>query len=215
MQYIKRHILVGIINYLKKLRQQPRPISNRCVTQSGAMLSFKKRHMEKEIWKDVPGYESLYQVSSIGNVKSLDRYKYYGNIKSKINERILKPFINSKGYKLVSLYKDCKYKKYLVHRLVYLAFIGELNPPLIIDHINNSQSNNSYLNLQQISIRENRIKDKPTNKYTSQYPGIFLNNGRWVAKITINWKEVYLGSYKTEKEAADVYMNKFNEIESL
>ena len=59
--------------------------------------------MEKEIWKDVPGYESLYQVSSIGNVKSLDRYKYYGNIKSKINERILKPFINSKGYKLESL----------------------------------------------------------------------------------------------------------------
>ena len=56
--------------------------------------------MEDEIWKDIPNYEGLYQVSNIGNVKSL------------INKCILRNFYDKDGYKIVNLYKNLgKYNK--------------------------------------------------------------------------------------------------------
>lgn len=65
-----------------------------------------------EIWKDVKGYESIYQVSDIGNVKSLK----YGK------EKLLKPGINSTGYFIVILYKNKIKKTIKVHQLVAEAF---------------------------------------------------------------------------------------------
>jgi hypothetical protein len=56
--------------------------------------------MEKEIWKDVIGYEGLYKISNLGIVKSLHN-----------KEKILKPFLNEFGYFVVDLYKEKKKKK--------------------------------------------------------------------------------------------------------
>ncbi len=77
-----------------------------------------------EIWKDVVGYESLYKVSNVGNVKSLN----YNKTKK---QRILKLPLNEWGYYRVALNFG---KKHLVHRLVALAFIPnpEKNRRLII-----------------------------------------------------------------------------------
>lgn len=69
--------------------------------------------MKKEIWKDIAGYEGLYQVSNFGRVKSIRFGK----------ERILKPFKTGKGYLQVCLYKNNKRKKYYVHRLVAQTFL--------------------------------------------------------------------------------------------
>ena len=75
---------------------------------------------EVEIWKDIEGYEGLYQVSDKGRVKSIR----YGN------ERILKPRKDNDGYIYVSLFKNCEIYQYSVHRLVAKAFTNPENPSI-------------------------------------------------------------------------------------
>ncbi len=78
--------------------------------------------MEKEIWKDIPNYEGLYQVSSVGRVKSVSR-TVYGKRVQFLKERIMKPTLDANDYYYyVKLRKDGRYKKFYVHRLVCIAF---------------------------------------------------------------------------------------------
>jgi len=76
-----------------------------------------------EIWKDIPGYERLYQVSNLGNVKSLSREMWNGVSFWKSKERILKVRKCSNGYLDCLLYDiKRKAKRKRVHRLVMLAY---------------------------------------------------------------------------------------------
>jgi hypothetical protein len=102
-----------------------------------------------EIWKDVIGYEGLYQVSNLGRVKSLARYKIgKGNALYKVYERILKYKPRSYAYKVVDLYKDSKSKSCRVHRLVAMAFIPNPNNYPIVSHLDNDPTNNKVENLE-------------------------------------------------------------------
>ena len=77
-----------------------------------------------EIWKDIENYEGFYQVSNLGRVRSLERDVYCQNgIVRHIEEKILVPNLNNKGYQYVGLSKNGKKKAILVHRLVAEAFI--------------------------------------------------------------------------------------------
>ena len=97
--------------------------------------------MQEEIWKDVVGYESLYQVSNLGNVKSM-KYAYINKI------RILTFHYNKKGYRRVHLTKN-KIDKYLsVHRLVAEAFIPNPNNYPQVNHKDGNKLNNSVDNLE-------------------------------------------------------------------
>lgn len=82
--------------------------------------------MKKEIWKFIPGYEYLYEVSNLGRVKSLN-YRHTGKIS------ILKLHKDKCGYRHVRLTKEEKGKMYLVHRLVAMAFIPN---PYMLPEIN-------------------------------------------------------------------------------
>lgn len=95
----------------------------------------------KEIWKDISNYEGRYQISNLGNVKSLN----YARTKK---EHILKPQIDKDDYKYVNLYKNGKSKHYLVHRLVAQAFIPNKNNLPQINHKDENRQNNSYNNLE-------------------------------------------------------------------
>ena len=99
--------------------------------------------MEK--WKDIPGYEGLYQVSNLGNVKSLKFGK----------ERILKSIKRKDNYLHVYLYKDGKQKNFLVHRLVAEVFIPKIEGKEFVDHIDGNRSNNVYTNLRYCTNKEN------------------------------------------------------------
>ena len=84
--------------------------------------------MREEVWKDVPGYEGLYQVSDSGKVRSLDMVREYYPRDRKpytklLEGRILKPYCDYRGYRFVGLYKDGEHSRMLVHRLVAIAFI--------------------------------------------------------------------------------------------
>ena len=83
--------------------------------------------MEQEIWKDIKGYEGLFQVSNLGNVLSLKRKVYHPITKIQvINERILKTDLR-KGYQCVTLSKNGKGNGFLVHRLVAIHFIKSID----------------------------------------------------------------------------------------
>ena len=78
----------------------------------------------EEIWKDIAGYEGLYQVSSLGRVKCLERIYYCGDKHSKrIQEEVIMSPTSVKGYIRLSLSKEGKRSSYLIHRLVAETFI--------------------------------------------------------------------------------------------
>lgn len=112
----------------------------------------------EEIWKDVVGYEGLYQVSNLGRVKSCKKLiirKNKGNFILK--EKIMKNSVTGYGYYMVNLYKNGKYTHFLVHRLVALAFIpNPLNKPCI-NHIDAVKTNNKTNNLEWVTYGENNL----------------------------------------------------------
>ena len=94
----------------------------------------------REEWKDIEGYEGMYQVSNLGNVKSLN-YRRTGK------ERILKGR-DVKGYLRVGLWKDGENKDYLIHRLVGQAFLENPNNLPILNHKDENKYNNCVQNLE-------------------------------------------------------------------
>lgn len=109
----------------------------------------------EEIWKDIEGFEGLYQVSNLGRVKHLEGYNHCSDF-------ILMPFKNNKGYCYVSLSKNNKVKKFLVHRLVAMHFV-EIPKHLLeyevkkleVDHINGDVTANICNNLRWCTRKEN------------------------------------------------------------
>ena len=95
----------------------------------------------EEIWKDIKGYEGLYQVSNMGNVRSLN-YHQTGQI------QILRPWATTGGYLRVNLRKDGKGKNQAVHRLVAQAFIPNPNGFTEINHKDEDKTNNRMENLE-------------------------------------------------------------------
>ena len=164
-----------------------------------------------EIWKDIPEYEGLYQVSNIGRVKSLpkkinNRHSFYIS-----KEKLRKHTVNKHGYISIGLCKNGKYKQFRVHQLVAMAFLNHrLGGKLVVDHINEDKLDNRVENLQMITQRENTIRSMGNyvkNK-TSKYLGVHWHNSRnrWRVRIWIDGKQIHLGTFKDEYEAHLAYL---------
>ena len=114
----------------------------------------------KEIWKDIEGYEGLYQVSNLGNVKSLDReyiqWNNYTYTPKRYNGKILKPHLQRQGYVMINLSKNSKKKLALVHRLVAQAFIPNPNDYLEVNHKDGNKQNNCVDNLEWCNRKYNQ-----------------------------------------------------------
>lgn len=105
--------------------------------------------MSKEMWRDVPGYEGLYQVSNTGAVKSLAReVKSSGDSYRFTDDRILKPARRSVGgYMEVALTKDGKMRTHRIHKLVMAAFVGDCPAGQEVRHLNCDPGDNRLENL--------------------------------------------------------------------
>lgn len=139
--------------------------------------------MNGEIWKDIEGYEGLYQISNKGRVKSLQREIVYKDGRKKVlKEKILHNNLNEFGYHNVMLSKDGVTKRYKVHRLVAKAFIPNQNNLPIINHKDENKTNNSVENLEWCDqkynvnygtmierMREKQINRKDLSKKVRQY----------------------------------------------
>ena len=150
--------------------------------------------MKNEIWKDVAGYEGLYQVSSEGRVKGLER-TFIDNSERKrtVKERILKPITNHYGYQVVNLYTGGgKPKRFYVHRLVCEAFHENPENKLEVNHINEIKIDNRAVNLEWSTRRENlnygtrneriaKANSKPVAQYTKD--GAFIKAWASAAEV--------------------------------
>lgn len=162
-----------------------------------------------EVWKpivDVDGVpDGVYEFSSHGRVRSLDRIRPHGRWQGKtqlVKGRVLKPFTNGNGYQVVCLYLDDGPKKFYVHRLVLIAFCGL--PPQNCEacHADANKSNNHIDNLRWGSKSEN---------YNDKIVIGFCQNGERNAAAKLTSKSVgiirrrYANGGVTQKDLADQF----------
>ena len=113
-----------------------------------------------EIWRDIEGYEGLYQISNKGRVKSL----YKGS------ERILKPWDNGRGYLLVTLCKNGVALSKSIHRLVAISFIINPENKPQVNHKDENKSNNCIENLEWATAKENNNYGTHNERITGRPP---------------------------------------------
>ena len=103
-------------------------------------------------WRDIDGFEGLYQVNREGEVKSLQGWNGHSYIR---RERLIKPTMTTTGYKKVDLMKDGKKKTLKLHRVIANAFIPNPNKYPVINHIDGNPLNNTIENLEWCTQRAN------------------------------------------------------------
>jgi hypothetical protein len=109
-----------------------------------------------EVWKDVAGYEGLYQVSNEGQVKSLARTIVRSDGQNKtIEEKVLKSGMSSKGYLQINLCRNGKQKTVKIHRLVAETFIPNPKNKPEVNHKDGKKGNNLFSNLEWATPSEN------------------------------------------------------------
>ena len=149
--------------------------------------------MKNEEWRDVVGYEGLYQVSSEGRVKSLERtFIDNSGRKRTVKERILKPSDDCRGYLRVDLRDGDKQKHFKVHRLVCEAFHENPDNKPQVNHINEIKTDNRASNLEWATARENSnfgTRNERLGKAQSKSIGQYTRYGELI-KIWPSTKEV-------------------------
>lgn len=115
----------------------------------------------EEVWKDIPGFEGLYQASTLGQIRSIDRYETYQRrdlIKpcTRLRKgRILVPKYDKDGYHEYNLCKNGIVYYCRGHQLIALTFIPNPNNYTVINHINGIRDDNVYTNLEWCTIEYN------------------------------------------------------------
>ena len=153
-----------------------------------------------EEWRDITGFENYYQVSNLGNVRSLDRYITKKNGTTTFYKgKILIPSKKRNGYLAVDLYDKSNHKPHTVtiHRLVAKMFISNPNNYEQINHKDGNKTNNSILNLEWCD-RSYNIKHAFDNNLMTTNG--YIRNKK-VAQINKNTNEI-ICIYESISEAA-------------
>lgn len=138
----------------------------------------------QEIWKDVPGYEGLYQVSNLGRVK-------------RPCKRLLKGSICKNGYYRVTLWKNGKMSYKHIHRLVAMVFIPNPNNYPCINHKDEVRTNNNVDNLEWCSYSYNNSYGNARDKFSKSYS---RNHSRAVEMLSLSGEKIR--EFSSIKEAA-------------
>lgn len=140
-----------------------------------------------EQWRDVVGYEGLYQVSNRNRMKSF----HYGV------EKLHTPYLNKDGYLKVGMTKDGKKKSFIFHVLVAQAFVPNPDGKPEVNHIDGNKQNNRPENLEWVTHRENMQHAVKTGllqmRNGSDHPRAILNadEEKFILDVHIPWDEKF------------------------
>lgn len=145
----------------------------------------------EELWKDIRGYEGLYQVSNLGRIKSL-------NYNHRNIEQVRKLDISNKGYPCILLSKNGKHKKRSVHRIVAETFIPNLGNLPQVNHIDGNKQNNNVNNLEWVTNGEN---EKHAYDMNLKKKNCGKKNGMAKSVIQYDLDNNFIAEYQTINEA--------------
>lgn len=137
------------------------------------------KDVSEEVWKPVPGYESLYEVSSHGNFKSLcgpcgPREKMLNPSKVNTNSAYLRVCFSKNG---IPLY-------FLAHRIVAIAFLGApVGPRRFVNHKNFKRNDNNINNLEWVTVKENSAHTIASGRWPRR-------DGECAGNAKLNWEKV-------------------------
>ena len=126
-----------------------------------------------EVWRDIPGWEGLYQVSNLGRIRS-------------IRVRLIKPY-DARGYRVATLHSGDRMERAGVHRFVAQAFIPNPEGKEQVNHINGDKADNSVENLEWVTCQENnlhRCRVLGGGGGREERPVVCLDTGEWFPSIT-------------------------------
>ena len=157
----------------------------------------------KEEWKNIAGYEGLYEVSNMGRVRSLNYNRRIGKIK------VLKPQNNGQGYLVVKLSKNREGKRFKVHRLVAQTFIPNPFGKPQVNHKDENKTNNNVENLEWVTAKENNNYGTRTERAAKalinnpKLSKALINNPK-LSKAVLQYTKdgKLIAEYPSSKEAA-------------
>jgi len=176
--------------------------------------------MKKEIWKniDIENLCGRYQVSNLGNVKRTAICKVgWGREYILEQERLMTPFDNGNGYKVVSFSvydgEKKKRKNFYVHRLVANAFIDNPQNKPEVNHKNYNRGDNRVENLEWCTDIENTNYSKEHMRHPiKRTGGIRYKRGKYEVEISHGGKAHYCGRYWDFEDAVKARINKLKEL---
>lgn len=165
-----------------------------------------------EEWKDIDGFNGLYQVSSLGNIKSLEKNVPYPRSPNRIRrEKILKQYIDKYGYLVVRLSKNKEKYNLFTHRLVSQAFIPNLENKPQVNHKDGIKTNNFPYNLEWSTGSENMIHAYKTGLQVSlkgeKHPASRLKKSDII--------EIRAIKNKTQREISIIYGVSFQHVSDI
>ena len=152
-----------------------------------------KQNKRKEIWKDIKGYEGIYQVSNLGRVKRLNKQiiRKNGRVQT-FKEKIMKPYDNQNGYLKINLHKNKRLYSIYIHKLVAEQFISNPNNYKEINHKDENKYNNIANNLEWCNHKYNCNYGTKIERQTSK---------KSKKVVQYDKKMNYLKTYNSIKEA--------------
>lgn len=149
--------------------------------------------------KYLPSYDEINKNFSYDSNTGLITRKLRVANCSKVGE--IAGYINDHGYVIIKYLGDA----YKAHRLAWLLHY-KVWPEKDIDHIDGNKSNNSIINLRDVSRSTNILNTKHTSNNKSGYRGVSIHNGKWRARLMLNGVSKIIGMYDTPEEASEAYL---------
>ena len=148
----------------------------------------------------LPPVDRLRQLLDYDPVNGIFKWKVWRRWNAEIGS--VAGYVNSKGYLHISI----DGREYKAHRIAWKYFYGE-EPVDQIDHIDGDRKNNKISNLRQANNRQNQMNVKKQKNNTVGLKGVYFNkkSNKWVARIGVNYKRIFLGLFDTPEKAHDAY----------
>ena len=169
----------------------------------------------QERWRDIEGYEGVYSISNLGNIRSKERaYTNKRGDKRKYPSALIKPWLHKNGYYYVTLKNKGFKRNFTLHRLLAKAFIPTPDSRLHINHKDGNRSNFSLSNLEWMTIVEN---NRHQASYLREHQGwkkhLTRNKTiRYQCRINACGTHVSLGLFDTKQECQKVFAEAYKEF---